>query len=463
MDDAVEKLVIEFFRNLKCSIENKGDFYLINNVPKSFEDIRGFQGPYKITFLNGVEGAEYVLRGGPLITSINKYLDGATKTSILKIDFDINPLEEISKKISLKNCEIGKIFRKESNKFFSRFTFLTTFLYLNESEKVLNEIYVHEGKVVSGDLSGYKVIEGEKKDADLSHLEKDYLFARENLKQLLGPKTCEIGEDLGQRLELEIKRIKNHYDNLLGELGGDINSQLKRIKEAELQLRVSNEEEAVLIRTKLERLRKGLLKVGDDDAKSRILKEQEFTIKDAQHKHSLNIDNKLINTTIIYYPIYSFNLFLKSENAGRNLEVSYDPLTKTIDKFYCESCGSLLNEISICSSGHLACDKCLTKCFECSKIICDKCLKRSCSVCGRVLCKDCVKLCMGCGKYVCKTHLRQDCVTGEERCVNCLRACLRCHGLSEPKNFKVSIDGSKVCVKCIGEENRKRIMKDVFR
>ena len=86
-----------------------------------------------------------------------------------------------------------------------------------------------------------------------------------------------------------------------------------------------------------------------------------------------------------------------------------------------------------------------------------------CSVCGKSLCKDCAMMCLGCGKYVCKIHMRRYLVSGEERCVNCLRACLRCHGLSHPKHFGEALDGSKICQKCLGAEKRGAVIERIFK
>ena len=91
-----------------------------------------------------------------------------------------------------------------------------------------------------------------------------------------------------------------------------------------------------------------------------------------------------------------------------------------------------------------------------------KCLKRSCSSCGRKLCKNCVRVCLKCGKSSCSTHMRTDSVSGEERCVSCLRACLRCHGMCEERFFGVALDGSKVCLKCLGIERRDGVLGRVF-
>jgi len=461
--EQVEKFVVEFFKNLKCNISKEGDVLIVENVPKSFEDLFGKSSPYSLSFISGIKGSIFVGKGGSLLAAMTKFLEGAGKTTLLKIDFDCDAESEISKAISLKNCDISNLVKKHKNNFFSRFTFMSTFRYLNESEQVINEVYVHNGKVVEGDLNGYTVLEGDSSLASGDHVEVDYKIARDSLKESLKDKTSEISEILGERVEKEIERIKVHYNNLLGELGGDLSGQLEKIKKLELELRMADDSGKDIMRVRLDKLKKGLVKVGNDEARTRILKEQEFTIRDAMHKHSLGIDNKLVNTTVIYYPIFSFNLFLKgNRNSGRYLEMSYDPLTKSLNEVVCEGCGKIINDLNLCSSGHICCGDCLRKCGECGGQFCVKCLTRSCSVCGKPLCKDCSRMCLGCGKNVCVNHMRTDCVSGEERCVNCLRACMRCHGLSNPKYFGEAMDGSKVCQKCLGAEKRGKVMERVF-
>ncbi len=461
--EQVEKFVVGFFNNLKCEISKDGDVLVVNRVPNSFEDLFGKVSPYRLSFSGNEDGCEFVGKGSPLLVAMTKFLEGAGKTTLLKIDFDVDAEEEISKTINLKNCEISNLVKKHRNSFFSRFTFMTTFRYLNEQEQIVSEIYVHKGKVVDGDLNGYTVIEGDSSLASGKHVEEDYNIARSFLKESLQDKTSEISDILGVKVEKEIERVRNHYDNLLGELGGDLTGQLEKVRRLELELRTADDSEKDILRGKLDRLRKGLVKAGNDEARTRILKEQEFTVKDAMHKHSLSIDNKLVNTTIIYYPVFNFNLFLKgNKSSGRYLEMSYDPLTKCLNEIVCEGCGKIINDLNLCSSGHICCGDCLRKCGECGGQFCVKCLTRSCSVCGKPLCKDCSKMCMGCGKNVCVNHMRNDCVSGEERCVSCLRACMRCHGLSNAKYFGEALDGSKVCQKCLGAERQNKVMKRIF-
>ncbi len=462
MVEQIEKFTKEFFENLKSSLTFEGDILVVSNVPKSFEDIFGKSAPYRLSFEKDFEGGEFVGKGSQFFSAMMKYLENSGKTTLLKIDFDVDPLKEIEKVISLKNCEIDNLVKKHKNNFISRFTFMTSFQYLNESEKVVNEIYVHENSVVEGNLEGYKIIEGMGNEATSKNLENDYSLARNFLKNLLKIKTEEVGKILEEKLGEEVERIRKHYGHLIGELGGDLSERLGKIKEVELQLRTSDGEDAEVLRQRLERLQKGIVKVGDDDAKERILKEQEFTIKGARHKYSLNINNNLVNTTIIYYPVFLFNLFLKGKNSKRFIEMTYDPLIKKLNNLKCESCDVSVEEINLCSNGHITCENCFGGCGDCGNKFCEKCLKKSCSSCGKLMCKNCSKICFGCGKSVCADHFRTDGVSGEKRCVRCLRACLRCHCLTNSKYFGESLDGSKVCQKCLGVEKRRGAMKRIF-
>jgi hypothetical protein len=461
--EKLKEFTINFFNKLGTNITKKDETYIVSNVIKSFEDLVGNPAPYIITFDKETRGAEYVSHTSTIFRAINKYLENAGKTTLLRIDFEEEAIKKVKKEIKLKNCEIESITTKHKNNLFSRFSFLTTFQYLNKREQLLNEIYVHQGKIINGDLSGYKIVEGEKKIENKDFLKEDYELAKGKLQELTNKKTEEISNILEKDLEKETKDVEKHYDNLLNELGGDLNSQLVKINNLELTLRTTeNEIEKHELKGKIDRLKKSLLKMADDERQTRVLKEKEFTINNVKQKNSLNISNKLINTTVIYYPIFQFNVYLKGDTSKRFIEINYDPLTKEIDQLKCESCNNNLKEIQIDEAGHITCSNCLDHCSECGKVYCKRCLNKSCHVCGRELCKNCSKICFACGNPTCQTHMRNDCVTGEERCTMCLRACLRCHGSSEEKYFGEAMDGSKVCQKCLGEERRNKVMKNIF-
>jgi len=459
MTEQLKRFAEEFFRNLKCEVSWVDEVLKVENVPKSFEDLLGKAAPYDLTFVDGVAG-DFVSKGSKMLVAMREFLKGSGKTTLLKINFDVDPEAEIRKRVGFSNCEIESLTEKHKNSFFSRFSFVTSFNYLNSVERVSSEIYVHKGKVVEGDLDGYTVVDGSLLTIDKEQVKRDYIIARNKVAQLISSKQDEIAEVLKEKVEVEIERIREHYDKALKERGNDLNGKLEKIRDVELELRGGGNGSA--LRSRLERLRSSLVKAGDDEVVSRIEKEREMTVRDVMHKFSLNVDRKLVNTTVIYYPVYSFRLCLNGDRAHSFIDVEYDPLIRKFSGLDCGVCKKMLDRVSLCEGGHIVCSECLDRCGECGGVFCAKCLQRSCKVCGRRLCKNCVKMCLGCGGVVCSTHLRRDCVSGEDRCTSCLRACLRCHGMCEERYFGEALDGSKVCQRCLGVENRDRALGKVF-
>ncbi len=468
-EEKYKSFVLDFFDKLGCEVVEEGGGYVVNKIPRAFSDLIGGENVCKFCFEKKVSGFECVRVSSVIGRAITKFLDNAGKMTLLQIELDVDPLKEIKKRLSLKNCSIENVTKRYRNNFFSRFSFMTTFSYLNSKEQVLNEIYIHDEKVVEGDLMGYKVSSGNlgslrsEMSEELNGMaKKEFPIAREYLKELLSKKTSELSELVGERLDKEIERVSEYYKRQLAELGADLNSQLDRVREMELQMRFSEGDEKKELIKRIEKQRKGLLKMADDEVTEKILREQEFSLRDTHQKYSLDINNKVLNTTVIYYPVFSFNLFLKNSESKRLVELVYDPLIRDFENLNCDSCSEKISEILLCSNGHIVCEKCLTRCGECGKYFCKSCVSRSCVACGKALCKNCLNVCRGCSKLVCNTHLRTDCVSGEKRCVMCLRSCSRCHGVASEAHFGISKDGSKVCNKCLGKEKRESILKDVF-
>ena len=145
------KLVESFFKSLKCDISSKENHLIIKNIPEKIQLVFKVEKNVELLFDDLVDSAG-------LIIKIKDYLRNKPSKTLLKIDFEFPT--NISEKISLRNCSISKVEKKHENNYFSRFTFLTTFRYKSNIEQVLNEIYVHEGKIVSGNLKDYNVKEG---------------------------------------------------------------------------------------------------------------------------------------------------------------------------------------------------------------------------------------------------------------------------------------------------------------
>ena len=253
--EQIKKFTEGFFRNLKCDVSCDGDVLVVENVPRSFEDLFGKSAPYRISFVSGVEGCDIVGKGSRMMTAMLKYLEGAGKATLLKIDFDCDSEAEIRKRLNLNNCELMSLTKGHKNSFFSRFSFVTNFNYLNESERLLSEIYVHKGEVVDGDLSGYSVVDGDNLAMDSEKVKRDYEIAKERAVVLSKVKQEEVSVTLKEKAEVEISRIEKHYDKALNELGGDLNGKLAKIREVELALRSCDEDDKDVLRSRLDRLR----------------------------------------------------------------------------------------------------------------------------------------------------------------------------------------------------------------
>jgi len=459
--EQVRKFVSGFFESLGCNLRWDGEVLVVKNVPVKFEEYYGKEAPYRFVFNKGLDG-QFVGKGSAVFEKILSFLKRGGKMSILRIDFADVDVDGVLGRLRLKNCEVESVGRRFRNNFFTRFSFVVNFNYLNESERVVEEVFVYDGKVVTGDLDGYTVVDGDSLDVDKEVVKRGYSVALGVLNERLVETQGRISEELKGKLDLEVRRIEDYYDVQLREFGGDLKVRLEKVKELEMEVRGCDDEGREVLVGRLEKLRKGLVRVGDDEAVDRVKREKVATIEDAKQKFSLDVNRKLVNTTVVYYPVFVFKVYLKDGEAKRLVEVCYDPLIGSVDDLVCESCGKVLDKINLCAGGHLTCDDCMGVCGECGGKFCERCLGRSCVVCGRRLCKNCVKVCRGCGRTVCATHLRRDCVSGEERCMMCLRACMRCQGLSEERFFGESRDGSKVCEKCLGKERRSGIIDRVF-
>lgn len=462
--DQVKNFVYGFFENLKCDLKWEKEKLIVNNIPERFEKFFGKKSPYKIVFSREENdgSCEVAVIGSYLIKAIKNYLEDSGKTTLLKINFQIDPEEEIKKHIHLKNSRVEKLVKKFTNNFFTRFTFQSNFMYLNKNEKVLNHIFVHNGEIIYGDLDEYEVSEGDSRDVSSENIKRDYNSAKEEIKRILQGKTKEISKFLEIQLEKEILRIQKHFAQIEVEGGEGLVQNMEKIKFLEGELG-KNPEEDDKIKERISRIQKIVENLQEKGSPEKFDEEKDLEIASEKNKHSLNIGNKLINTTVIYYPIYTFDVFLKNEHAGRIIELSFNPLTKELNPFFCECCKEEIKEITLCSSGHISCDKCMSICADCNKQYCKDCLSRSCSVCGRDICKNCTCRCISCGQVVCKGHAKKDHITGRHHCVNCLKRCTRCHEYKDPKYFRISpIDRMQVCGKCASKEVSRETLKKVF-
>jgi hypothetical protein len=464
MSEQIRNFTERFFQNLKCDLKWEGEALVVDNVPQDFQKFFGKNAPYKLSFVSEIDGADFITKGSYLLKAMNEFLTDKGQTALLKIDFDVDFKEMIEKKFPLRNCEIIRVNKIPKNNVFVRFTFLTSFQYLNEREQVMTSVYVRDGKIIEMDLSEFQTSGGNKRDIKIENVDEEYALAKGKLKEILEPKIQEVGNNLNSVLEKEIERVKIHYGKQTSEVMTGLNRFEERIRELEERRGQVGGMELIEVEAKIKKLREEIVNLKERTEFDKLKKEEEFFIENEIKKHGLSIKNKLLNTTIVYYPDFKVNLFLKSAGASRMIEFNHNPLDDLSSSFSCESCGKELGEIIICSSGHLTCRNCGSKCECCDEVYCDKCSSHVCEECGKKICSKCSLKCSICGKMKCKTHVGKDPITQRAICQNCLKRCSSCGKLVNPEYVKPDpISGMDVCQKCLGKQISREAIKDIFK
>jgi hypothetical protein len=454
------KFTTRFFENLGCKVSLEGDILKVENIPGSFEKSYK-KGPYNIIFDSKHLNNERVLmkQGEEIFNLITGSLKKTASTTLLKINFNINPKKVLEKNFLFKNCSISEIRGNHEMNFFYRFIFQTNFTYLNKKEQIINEIYIHNGEVVNGDLEGYPIEEGKKEDVSTKEIEKNYEIAKNKIKDLVKNKIEQISEKLDKKLSKNLERIEEYYKNDAKEAEEKIENEKHRMNQIKENLFKSNKNDSL---EKMKRSEKNMERLKTEFDSEKIKKEMSIAINDEKQKHSLNIDNNLLNTTVIYYPVFTFNVIF-DKNLKKSLKIDYNPLTEKTESIKCQTCDKPIKHINLCANGHITCDNCLGRCGNCKEYFCLKCLEDKCQICGLKICRKCKTTCGKCRKTICKNHARQDSLIGTFGCTSCLKDCPRCRRTTDPNSFKKDPMGILVCRLCIAKAAGNKIVKDIFR
>ena len=431
----------KFFENLGCKIQKQNLCLIISDVPANFEKFSGKKSPYYFSFNSEIAGYELINNNHYLIKSMKEFLEGRGETTLLKMNIQFDPKEEIPKLIPFRNCTIKSASKTSKNDFIFRFSFASNFQYLNDREQIINHLYIKNGEIINFDES-IPLIEGSKKEISEISIDQEYEVAKLKLKELIEPKVKELSQKLSEQLNKEILRIKEHYKNRLDEINQQKESLMRQTKESDDE--------------KKKKLEKMIQKLEEEDHST--IEEQSF-IDGEKKKHGLSIKNKLINASVIYFPILNINLMLESGKTNRIIQMAYDSRKKELLPLFCSTCNSKLDEIILCASGHLTCRNCGEKCAICDGIFCKSCSQLECNYCKRKICPQCAETCSSCKKTFCKNHISPF-DSGRRLCQNCMKKCNKCGKVIEPELARIA--GHQFCLKCSNEENRKNFMKDVF-
>ncbi len=371
----------------------------------------------------------------------------------LKIDFNFDPIEKIKKLVSFPNSKVKRISFKEGEKCFYRFTFRTTFNYLDKKDFLSNEIYTFNSKPIDGNLSEYVLIEGSKKEINNSDFRNSYFAAKEELKKRIQKRTNEFSKFLADVLEKEKKKIEDRFKKETGKFQRGVDeiadNLMELAKKGDIQ--------------KINEQKRLIEKIKKESNFEELEKDKLRAIQLERQKHMLNVENSLEKLTVINYPVYIFTIETVLDNVKKIFVFEFDPISEKISGLNCDNCRNPSREILLCAGGHAVCKNCFVVCKSCLKGFCKKCAKNNCEICSKKICKDCSVRCFRCSRTVCKDHTKKDKVTGYYYCNNCLKRCSRCDELKDPYTFKVSKKTkSEICEDCYRKEMQGKVLEGVF-
>lgn len=470
-EESIKRLAEGFFISLKCKITWKEKVLFVENVPENFEKDYGKKGPYSLVFnrqdYDKYEDSELVSKGSVLLKIIASYLEDKGQTTLLKLDFNPDFKSLIQKEIDFNSYQIKSLSEKINNEYIIRFIFLTNFQYLNENEQITTSIYIKDKNILEDfSIEDYNVSEGKKEELNIKEVKEEYEIAKNKLKETINEKTKEIIEKLNFSLESAMNRIKSHYIHQMNEFDSEIKRNEDNVKLLKDRIYKGIEKDVASCEEKIKRLEMQIEKLKNSEDRQRIEREKDMYIGDEKSRHSLNLNNKLINTSIIYYPIYSIDISLLNKNKHiKHIIFKFDPLKNKLHQVLCEACGENLNSINICSSNHLYCEECGRRCV-CGSEICQKCDKMSCNCCGRPVCIKCGEKCFICNRYACSSDMCVDNSNGKHICNNCAKYCSICNKFSNKANFsRCGICGKYTCNRCtkIDFKLRKKVCIECYK
>ena len=452
----LKQLTESFFKSLNSNISWSGPILKVSNVPSDFEQLFGKKSPYNLAFSDQevTKETELISKGSFMLNAITEYLDKKGQMTSIKLDFNEDFLAAFKRYLKLKNAEIQSLTKTEEYKQIYKFTFQTLLQYLNEKEQIINSLYLQQGNIIQFNIDNYKSSSFNSKEDYQEETKRAYASAKENLKSLIMPRMQETSLILKQKLKNEQTRIQNHYSNQRNEL----QQAIKRAKDnlIELEKQKSKDPGNLQLWSKESKIKEHISALENSEIHEKLNQEEKFLLNDELHKHSLNISTKLLNTTIINCPIFKFNITLKSKDSARQLSFSFDPITQELTpKITCELCSLPIQELFLCSSGHLSCVNCLRKCMDCSKELCSKCIQSSCNHCAKRLCRRCAKKCPDCHATICSYHAKINRLTGQPACTRCLQQCIKCSNYYPKSHLK-----DNICTACSRLSNLKKKFED---
>lgn len=276
----IKEFCIEYFASLKCKISKDKDVITVDGLPHEFEQFVGKNGPYQLSFDAKshalYENSELMVKGNYLLKAMRDFMQDRAQVCVLKASVtDLKKMKQIL-----------------------QFTFLSTSQYLNEKEQTINSILVQDGKIINVKLG--ELTDGNIDETSSIDTSADLKIAKENLIKKLSKSHEQIKNQLKEKLAKEIYRIKKHYENQRKEEDENLVNAQHRLEITQLALnRAYYDEEKNKLESKKQRFKEQIQQLTKKNYFKRLKEEEVFFIQDETQKHSLNIEHRLLNVSII--------------------------------------------------------------------------------------------------------------------------------------------------------------------
>lgn len=181
-------------------------------------------------------------------------------------------------------------------------------------------------------------------------------IAKERLKNFI--------KSLERRLNRDIRRVHEYYETLKNE--AIIAIKKKAISTEDRTIK--GEEIDKLLKKKV----------------NAIETECRWKVQDLITKYSLNIQIEPVSIIRIETQSPVFWINIKRRLATRSFPITYNPITRRLDSFPCESCFYPQGTYYICDDSlHIICGYCFKTCLHCGKQYCKACHKNICPKCKK--------------------------------------------------------------------------------
>src|SRR3989344_3144458 len=224
MDNPLKLFSLQFFKELGANVADSGEYLEITGVPQKFQKFYGKNEPYKLVFDKSLSNSEteLITSESYLLKMMRAYLDDSGDAVLLSLGYKIQVDSFIKENLKLLDCPLVKATVSLTHNFLFKFTFQTTYKYLNEEEKLINEIYVDDGLIINPDLTKFTVSNLNKKDIEMAELRDYYSVAKDNIKDSINKKTFSIASILEESLTKEATRINSYYEQQVKEIDESI-------------------------------------------------------------------------------------------------------------------------------------------------------------------------------------------------------------------------------------------------